>query len=84
MSFESIELDFCVFDEPPPRYVFIAFKRGGRKKNRTARFLIIGTPISAAWLRTEIYEPWSKGELPDAECFRYGTVVNQGTCLTTT
>jgi hypothetical protein len=82
MSFESIELDFCVFDEPPPRHVFIALKRGGRKKNRTARFLIIGTPISAAWLRTEIYEPWSKGELPDAECFRYGTSVNQANLST--
>jgi hypothetical protein len=77
MSFESIELDFCVFDEPAPRHVYIALRRGGRKKGTKARYLIIGTPISAPWLRTDIYEPWSRGELPDTECFRYGTAVNK-------
>lgn len=77
MSFESVELDFAVFDEPPPRSVYIALRRGGRKKGTVARFLIIGTPISAPWLRTDLYEPWAKGELPDTECFRYGTEANK-------
>ncbi len=77
MSFESLEVDFVVFDEPPPRHIFIALMRGGRKKGSNAKFLIIGTPISEPWLRTEIYEPWVRGEAPETECFRYGTEVNK-------
>lgn len=78
MSFESLEGDFFIFDEPPPRHVYVALRRAGRSKGRQARYLIIGTPISAAWMRTEIYEPWVKGEAPDVECFRFGTDVNKG------
>lgn len=77
LTFESLECDFVVADEPPPRSIYISLRRGGRKKNRRARFLIIGTPISAAWLRTDLYEPWVKGELQDTECFRYGSAVNE-------
>lgn len=77
MSFESIELDFAIFDEPPPRAVYVSLRRGGRKKGRKPKFLIIGTPIAAAWMRKEIYEPWARGESPDVECFRYGTKVNE-------
>jgi hypothetical protein len=77
MSFESIELDYAIFDEPPPRHVYIALRRGARKLHSVPKFLIIGTPITARWLRTEIYEPWAKGELQDTTCFKYGTVVNQ-------
>lgn len=77
MSFESIELDFAIFDEPPPRHVYIALRRGGRKKGSKPWFLLIGTPIAAAWMRKEIYEPWARGEAPDTECFRYGTNVNK-------
>jgi hypothetical protein len=77
MSFESIEVDWVIFDEPPPRHIFISLFRGGRKKDSVPWFLIIGTPIAAAWLRKEIYEPWAKGERDDIECFRYGTEVNK-------
>lgn len=77
MVYESIELDVAIFDEPPPRKVFIGLRRGGRKKNRRSRYLIIGTPIAAAWLRKEIYEPWTRGEDPDIECFRYSSFVNE-------
>lgn len=77
MLFESIELDFVIADEPPPRHIYIALRRGGRKKGRVSRYLIIGTPISASWLRTEIYEPWINKELEDTECFRFGTIVNE-------
>jgi hypothetical protein len=76
MAFESIEADFFVFDEPPPRNIFVSLMRGGRRKGRQARFLIVGTPIAASWLRKDIYDPWSRGELPDTECFKFGTAVN--------
>jgi hypothetical protein len=77
MSFESLELDIAVFDEPPPRPVYVSLRRGGRKKGSTPKFLIIGTPIAASWMRKEIYEPWARGEAPDTECFRYGTEANK-------
>jgi hypothetical protein len=77
MVYESIELDYAIFDEPPPRKVYVGLRRGGRKKGRQSRYLIIGTPIAAAWLRKEIYEPWSRGEAPEIECFRYSSFVNE-------
>lgn len=77
MSFESIEGDVFIFDEPPPRHVFIALRRAGRKKGRKPKYVIIGTPLAAPWLRKEIYEPWSRGERPDVMCFRYSTMVNE-------
>jgi hypothetical protein len=77
LSFESIEGDIFIFDEPPPRHVYIGLRRAGRTKGRQARYLIIGTPLAAPWLRTDIYEPWSRGEMPDAECFKFGTAVNE-------
>lgn len=77
MSFESIEGDVFIFDEPPPRPVFIALRRAGRKKGRKPKYLIIGTPISASWLRTELYEPWARGDRADVACFRFSTDVNK-------
>lgn len=77
MSFESIEYDWAIYDEPPPRHVYIGLRRGARKKDSKPWFLIIGTPIAGSWLRKEIYDPWSRGEKPDTECFRYSTHVNQ-------
>lgn len=77
LAFESIECDVVIFDEPPPRHVYVALRRGGRTKGRVAKYLIIGTPISAAWMRKEIYEPWAKGDLKDTECFKFGTEVNK-------
>lgn len=73
MSFESIESDYFVYDEPPPRRVFIALARGGRAKGSPRRHTLVGTPITGAWIRKELYEPWARGERPDIECFR-GTV----------
>lgn len=77
LIFESIELDGFISDEPPPRPVYVALRRGARKKGTRPRFLMIGTPITAAWMRKEIADPWSKGELPDCECFTFGTAVNE-------
>lgn len=76
--FESIEVDVVICDEPPPRHAYIGLARGGREKGKKARYLMVGTPITGAWLRLEILEPWRKGELPDTECFTFGTNVNEG------
>lgn len=70
LAFESIEVDFVVIDEPVPRKIWVALQRGGRTKGREARYLFIGTPITAPWLRVDIYDKWLKGELPNTECFR--------------
>jgi hypothetical protein len=77
MIFESIEADVIIFDEPPPRHIYIALKRGLRKKGRKPWILGVGTPIQAAWLRTEIYDPWTRGQKKNVECFRYGTALNK-------
>jgi len=76
LTFESIEVDDLIFDEPAPRHVYVALKRGQRNKGKMARTLMIGTPLSGAWIRKEIYEPWAAGELPNTDCFKFGTVVN--------
>lgn len=77
MVFESIQTDFVIFDEPSPRPIFVALKRGGRKQEGMARYLLGGTPIAAAWLRTDVYDKWIKGELLSTECFRFSTTVNE-------
>jgi hypothetical protein len=71
-----MEVDAILFDEPAPRSVYISLARGGRTKGRQLRIILAGTPISAAWMRTEIYEPWSRGELPLVECFSGKTEEN--------
>lgn len=76
MAFESLECHFVVYDEPPPRHIFIALKRGSRTKGYRIRHLMIGTPLAAPWLRELIYEPWSRGDLADTECFKFSTHVN--------
>lgn len=77
MVFESLEMDWVIFDEPPPRRIFIALSRGQRTKGSKPWTLIIGTPLAAAWLRQEIYEPWERGERDDIECFRGETTENK-------
>lgn len=77
LTFESIQLDYVIYDEPPPLSVFIGMRRATRKKGSKPWHLIIGTPLAQPWLRTQIWEPWMKGELPEAECFRMGTEVNK-------
>jgi hypothetical protein len=78
MVFESIELSMGVFDEPCPRHIWISLLRGGRTKGKPASYLFVGTPIGGgAWMREELVTPWARGELPDVEVFKYGTVVNE-------
>jgi hypothetical protein len=64
------------FDEPPPRSLYISLYRGGRKKGRPIKILLAGTPVKAAWLRTDVFEPWKEGLLPWAECFEGDTDEN--------
>lgn len=70
MVWESLEADFLVFDEPPPRNMFVALMRSLRKKQGDPKCIIIGTPITMPWLRVELYEPWVKGERPEMDFFR--------------
>lgn len=76
-KFEGIDgIDFIGSDEPMPRDRYVALIRGTREKHSDPRILIVGTPISQAWLRKEVYVPWSRGERPDTMCFRFHTDVN--------
>jgi len=77
MIFESMEMDWVIYDEPPPRNIFIALSRGQRNKSSKPWQLIIGTPLAAAWLRQEVFEPWERGERDDVECFRGSTEQNK-------
>ena len=77
LTFESIQIDCAVMDEPPPRKIFIALRRGGRKLGTEPWFLIVGTPLAQSWLRIEIYNPWSKGELEEADCFKMSSDTNK-------
>jgi len=77
MVFESSEADAYIFDEPPPRHVYIGCRRGGRLKHRMAWYLIVGTPLAQGWIRKEVYEPWKKGEREDFECFRWHSEINE-------
>lgn len=77
LKLEGSQWDVILCDEPPPKHVFTSLFRGGRIKGRKLKTLLCGTPITAAWLRTSVYEPWSKGELPGVECFRGATEDNK-------
>jgi hypothetical protein len=79
LAFESIECDAAIFDEPPPRSIWIGLRRAGRKKDTQPMYLIVGTPLMGSWMRQEILEPWEKGEFApgEVECFTFGTRVNE-------
>lgn len=76
MSLEGTTLHRVYIDEPLPRHLYVALKRSLRDKRIPGKLMFCGTPISQPWLMTDIYEPWSKGELPDTECFRGSTMEN--------
>ena len=76
LAFESISgVDLCVFDEPPPKSVWVALLRAGRQKGRKSKYLLIGTPIAQAWLR-EYFNDWQQGEFPDTAFFKGETKDN--------
>lgn len=76
LAFEGIQVDYCIFDEPPPRHVFIGLMRGARKKGAKPRFLFIGTPLGQPWLYQEIWKPAEEGERTDIGLHRFSTEVN--------
>ena len=78
LSFESIEAqNLVVYDEPCQRFIWVALQRAARTKKYETKHLMIATPLGANWTRQFIWTPWSKGELPDTECMRFGTEVNR-------
>lgn len=76
LAFEGIQMDYCIFDEPPPRHVFIGLMRGARKKGSKPRFLFVGTPLGQPWLYQELWRPAEEGEREDIGLHRYSTEVN--------
>lgn len=70
LKLEGSQWHYVFMDEPPPKRVYTGVVRGVRIKGHQGRVFLAGTPISAAWLRTDIYEKWTKGELEGVECFR--------------
>jgi hypothetical protein len=77
LTWESIQIDMAIFDEPPPRESYIGLRRAGRKKGVVAKYLIAGTPLGQAWIKEEIWDPWERGEATDIECFRGNTEQNR-------
>lgn len=77
MTFESIEGDCLILDEPPPRHMYFGLSRGLRKKNTDPFILLVGTPITGSWIRKELYEPWVRGDLKDIHFFKYSSDVNK-------
>lgn len=74
--FEGIQLDYFIADEPFERRIWIALRRGARKKGTKPRFMIIGTPIGAPWLYSEMWKKAAEGERPDIGIHRFSTDVN--------
>lgn len=50
--FEGHDYDWCHFDEPPPRKVFIAVKRGLTDRMGPCWFTM--TPLKEAWIKREV------------------------------
>lgn len=70
MKFEGGDgYDYILTDEPFPRHIYVSLYRGTRSKGSDPKLLIVGTPIAAPWLRTDLYEPWSRGEMPNLDWF---------------
>lgn len=74
--FEGIQLDYFIADEPFERRIWIALRRGARKKGTKPRFLIIGTPIGQPWLYEEMWKKAEEGERLDIGIHRFNTDVN--------
>lgn len=74
--FEGIQLDYFIADEPFERRIWVALRRGARKKGTKPRFLIIGTPIGQPWLYTDMWKKAVEGERTDIGLHRFSTDVN--------
>lgn len=77
LTFESIQLDYVVADEPFPREIYVGLRRSMRRKGFDSKMIIIGTPIGQPWLKEQLWDPWERGENPEVECFRGSTHANE-------
>ena len=70
-KWESIQCSALIFDEPPPRYIYIALMRGMREKDMRPWIMFAGTPRgrNAPWMYREIYRPWQFKQDDEIECF---------------
>lgn len=70
-KWESIQCACVIFDEPPPRFIYIALMRGMREKDMKPWIMFAGTPRgrNAPWMYREIYRPWQFGQDDEIECF---------------
>lgn len=70
-KWESIECACVIFDEPPPRFIFIALMRGMREKDMKPWIMFAGTPRgrNAPWMYNQIFKPWKFGLRDDIDCF---------------
>lgn len=69
LKVEGVEATHLFFDEPPPRHIFIGLYRGGRIEGRPLEVVMAGTPLWEDWIRTDIYDKWVDGLMPQTECF---------------
>jgi phage-related protein len=77
LSAEGFMADYVFVDEPCPKPLATALRRSLRIKGSPSKFTFMGTPISQPYLRTDVFEPWSRGALEHVECFRMGIDVNR-------
>ncbi len=82
LAAEGVELDNIIFDEPPPRSLFVGLTRGTRKKGSEPKVLIIGTPIAQPWVYEMLYRPAERGERPDIGIYRFSSEVNRDNLAT--
>lgn len=77
-KWESIECACVIFDEPPPRFIYIALLRGMREKDMKPWIMFAGTPLgrNAPWMYREIFRPWKFGADEEIACFFGSTHAN--------
>jgi hypothetical protein len=77
-KWESIECACVIFDEPPPRFIYIALLRGMREKDMRPWIMFAGTPLgrNAPWMYREIFRPWKFGQDDEIACFFGNTYAN--------
>lgn len=77
-KWESIECACVIFDEPPPRFIYIALLRGMREKDMRPWIMFAGTPRgrNAPWMYNEIFKPWKFGSDDEIQCFFGSTTDN--------
>jgi hypothetical protein len=70
-KWESIQCAAIIFDEPPPRFIYIALLRGMREQDMKPWIMFAGTPRGrhAPWMYKEIFRPYKFGQDDEIECF---------------